>query len=156
MNSELTNSRCTLPESHKFQRQVKHAFDSRNSCGISNSSNAGSSGMNHCNTQIGGRENLRRKDTTFHDASNETYASSEREVTKGNNKARSTSHSQGTKVQKSPKTTVNSSREQSCPDLDLKSVDDNDSSKLEVKMLACLGVLLCFCFIYLFFKCRNH
>lgn len=156
MNSEVANSRCTLSANIKFQQQVKHTFDSRNSCGISNSSNAGSSGMNHCNTQIGGRENLHRKETAIHDESTEIYDSSEREFSKRNNKAKITSNSQGTKVQKSPKTIVNSSREQSCPDLDFKIVDVNDSSKLEVKMQACLGVLLCFCFIYLFFKCRNQ
>lgn len=132
MNSEHGNSRCTMPENHNFQRQIKHAFDSRNSCGISNSSNAGSGGMKPSKTQIDG-EKVRRKETTCHDESAQIYASNERGFMKRNNKAKSTLHSQGTKVQKSPKTTVNLSREQSCPGLDFKGVDVNDSKITRTK-----------------------
>lgn len=64
-------------------------------------------------------EILHQKEVTSREESADKRDSTEKAFTKRCNKVKSASHSQGTKLHKSPRSTGNASREQ-CPDLDLK------------------------------------
>lgn len=122
--------RSSMHDSHKSQSQNKKILDSRTNFGISNGRNTHDIEMELVN---GG--SLLRGGISSNDEMLKLTCSPERTSMKKSNKYKSASHSPGTKMYKSPKTTVKSSREQSCSDMDNKGQIADESSKYHGSLL---------------------
>ncbi|KAL7216231.1 hypothetical protein ACSBR1_028225 [Camellia fascicularis] len=116
-------ARSTMHESHDLQSQHEKIFDSRTNLGISSSFSSGNPGTNVCDIEaelMSGRENFFMEGITSKDETVELNCSSEAISTKRSIKAKSASHSPGTKMHRSQKSTMKTSIDQLCSEMERK------------------------------------
>ncbi|KAI8008614.1 Ubiquitin carboxyl-terminal hydrolase 15 [Camellia lanceoleosa] len=116
-------ARSTMHESHDLQSQHEKIFDSRTNLGVSSSFSSANPGTNACDIEaelMSGRENFFMEGITSKDETVELNCSSEAISTKRSIKAKSASHSPGTKMHRSQKSTMKTSIDQSCSEMERK------------------------------------
>ncbi|KAK3013543.1 hypothetical protein RJ639_008366, partial [Escallonia herrerae] len=135
LNNGQATSRSMSHGSHRSQSQNEHILDSRTDYGISSSPTSASYGTNACDIEKelthGG--SLCKGGITSSGETEESNCSVGRTSMRKSNKAKSESHSMGTKVHKSPNAMVKASREQIFSDMERKGQNTEESTTARVR-----------------------
>ncbi|KAI8552322.1 hypothetical protein RHMOL_Rhmol06G0257800 [Rhododendron molle] len=126
INSGISNghaTRRTMHENDDLRSPHENIFDARTNFGVTSSLSSAKPGTNGCDIErdmMSSRANFLREETTSKGEIVELNCSSDMNLMKRNNKAKSAGHPLGTKMSKSPKSMMKESREQLCSDMERK------------------------------------
>ncbi|XP_058219926.1 ubiquitin carboxyl-terminal hydrolase 15 isoform X1 [Rhododendron vialii] len=121
--SNVHATRRTMHESDDLRSPHENIFDARTNFGVTSSLSSAKPGTNGCDIErdmMSSRANFLMEDTTSKGETVELNCSSDMNLMKRNNKAKSAGHSLGTKMSKSPKSMMKESREQLCSEMERK------------------------------------